>query len=793
MDTHEKSDLLSFDDTDNFDYKEFIGKIINRWYLFLASIAIFLLASYLYLQYTVPVYLVSSKLLVEDQKNSPGGALSNNMISDFSSLFDLPSNAQNEIEILKSRSLMEKVVEQMNLNTSLYKNGRFRLEEVFLDAPFVVKTIYKTDSITKVLYDLKINGQIIHLTNSETGVNIKAKFNDTIKFSEYNLVLEKPAAIAASGNYSLSIVPVDSKVEAMIKNLDAQLSDKQSTTINLTLDYPLPKKGEVILQSLMDNYLKTNLEYKVETADSTVAFINRRLLIVQKELTDVEKNFSGFKSQNSIANVDEQSKALVTSASDYYNQLNTQEIQLSIVEDLEKYISNPANKTIIPSSLTNQDPVFAEAIGRYNELLLERDKLNLSYRDTNPIVISLDNQIQNVKSNLLKSFEAYKQGLQTSKNELKNRSSTFTNQIKSAPEKERVFLDYSRQQNLKQELYLYLLQKKEETMISKTSTISSARIVDNAKSNQVPFKPKHSLVYLVGLALGLILPVSYLAIKDGLSVKIISKQDIDKNTNVPVVAEIGNNSEKNNVVMFENSRSAISEQFRSLRTNLQFLIKQSEPQVIMITSNVSGEGKTFISVNLASSLAISGKKVICLELDLRKPKLSAALDQDHLNGFTNYIVSEENVIKNFIKPTTQHPNLFLMSSGPTPPNPSEILLNEKFLFLINELKKQFDFVIIDSAPVGLVSDALTISNFTDLSLYVLRQNYSLKHSLTNLNELIKSNKLRRTYIVVNDIHASSGGYYGYSNYGYGYGYGYGDYGQENKQTFLSKIKSLFKA
>ncbi len=786
------NDILSIEDSDNFNYKEFLGKIISKWYLLAASVLICLMASLFYIQYATPQYIITSKLLVEDQKNSSGGALSNNMISDFSSLFDLPSNAQNEIDILKSRSLMEKVVQQMNLNVGLYKNGTFRLEELFLNAPFNVKVIYKTDSISPALYNIVINKQSINIKNSKENININSTFNDTVKLEQYDLVFEKKNSLNASGKYKLSVVSIDNRVETLIKNLDVQLSDKQSTTIDISLNYPVSKKGEVILQSLMDNYLKTNLEYKVETADSTVAFINRRLLIVQKELTDVEKDFSGFKSENNIANVEEQSKALVTSASDYYNQLNTQEIQLVVVNDLEKYISNPANKNIIPSSLTDQDPVFADAVGKYNELLLERDKLNLSYKDTNPIVISLDNQIQNVKENLIKSFEAYKKGLQTSKNELKSRSGSINNQIKNAPEKERVFLDYSRQQNLKQELYLFLLQKKEETMISKTSTISSARIIDNAKSDQEPFKPKHSLIYLIGLITGLMIPLVYLSLKDTLSIKIVSKQDIEKLTQVPTVAEIGNNNEKTNIVVFENSRSIISEQFRSLRTNLQYLIKQGEPQVIMITSNVSGEGKTFISLNLGSSLAISGKKVVMLELDLRKPKLSTALDMDNFNGFTNFIVSEKKEISEFIKTTVQDPNLYLISSGPTPPNPSEILLSEKLPDLIEQLKKTFDFIIIDSAPVGLVSDALTIGKFSDLSLYVVRQNYSLKHGLVYLNDLIKNNKLRRSYLVVNDISASSGGYYGYSSYGYGYGYGYGDYGQEVKKSFFSKVAGIFK-
>jgi capsular exopolysaccharide synthesis family protein len=687
---------------------------------------------------------------------------------------------------------MEKVVNQMNLNVILYKRGRFHSLELFKDAPFDVQINYKTDVIIPAVYDIEINDNgTIRLFNKEKSIDANLRFGESVSFQDYNIrFIKKYNYSNNSDKFQLAIVAKDRKVEELSKALDAQLSDKQSTTIDIVLNYPVSTKGEKILQSVMDNYLKGNLENKVKTADSTVAFIDRRLIIVQKELSGVEKDFAGFKRENKIANVDEQSKALVTSASDYFNQLNALEIQLSVINDLEKYIKDPANKTIIPSSLTDQDPVFADAIGKYNDLLLQRDKLNLSYKDTNPIVQSLDNQIADVKTNLVKSFESYKKGLQISETELKNRNSRFTNEIQSVPEKERVFLDYSRQQNLKQELYLYLLQKREETMISKTSTISSTRIIDDAKSDFEPYTPKHKLIYLIGLAIGIIIPLSYISIVDSLNVKIISKQDVEKYSQIPIVAEIGNNNDKSNLVVVENSRSIISEQFRSLRANLQYLIKQGESQVIMVTSSMSGEGKTFISVNLGSVLALSGKKVVFLELDLRKPKLSSSLNKDNSNGFTNYVVSENNNIDTLIKPI--HENLFLVSSGSVPPNPAEILLSEKFADLITKLKQRFDFIIIDSAPVGLVSDALIIEKFVDLNLYVIRQNYTLKHSLINLNELINAHKLKRSYLIVNDIQTTKGGYYGYGYAGYGYGYGYGNYGQETEKSIFDNLKSKFK-
>jgi tyrosine-protein kinase Etk/Wzc len=794
MDNNRNNPTGDFMDEKDFDYKELLGKILDNWYLFIIGVTICLLGSYFYAKYATTSYKINSKLLVEDQKNSPSSGSGVAMMSDFSSLFDLPSNALNEIDIIKSRTMMAQVVDQLNLNVVLYHNEGWKLVELYDKAPFNVKINYKTDSITNTIYDLKIapNG-IIHLINSKDDIDITSKFGETVKLGQYDLIFEKKNTLAnISGSYKLGVQSKDSRTEGLMKALDAQLSDKQSTTINLTLTYPVSGKGEVILQQLMIDYIQANLENKVRTADSTIAFVDRRLVGVSLELNNIEKQFESFKSENNLANVEEQSKALVGASSDYFNQLNVQEIQLTVINDLEKYIKDPSNKTIIPSSLTDQDPVFADAIGKYNELLLERDKLDLSYKDDNPVVKSLDDQISNVKSNLLKSFAAYKRGLQISKNELNTRNQFFTKKIKEVPEKERVFLDYSRQQTLKQELYLYLLQKREETAISKTSTISSIRIIDSAKSDNEPFKPKHSLIYLIGLAIGIIIPLSYVSIRSSLNIKIVSKSDIEKHTQIPIVAEIGNSTENNSLVVIENSRSVISEQFRSLRTNLQYLIKSKDTQVIMLTSSMSGEGKTFVTINLGGALALSGKKVVFIELDLRKPKLALSLGVDNPFGFTNYVVSEKDDIEQLIKPVPSTENLYLISSGPIPPNPSEILLSEKLGNLIAQLKfeKRFDFIIIDSAPVGLVADGLIIESFVDVNLYVIRQNYTLISSLKNINQLVDTQKLKHTYLVINDIKVSRSGYYGYG-YGQNYGYGYGNYGQETKKTFLEKVKEKF--
>ena len=423
----------------------------------------------------------------------------------------------------------------------------------------------------------------------------------------------------------MSVESVEGKTQQLLKALNVDLTDKKSTTLILTLQYPNPKKGEAILSKLMDLYLKSNMQNKIEIADSTINFIDYRLGIVGKELSGIENNFAKFKQVNNLSDVDEQGKALVENVSTYYNKLNDLELQIALVDDISKFINDPVNKRIIPSSFSVQDPVFADAIGRYNELLVDRDKLLLSYKENNPVVASVDAEIENVRISLLKSFNTYKQGLLVTLKEIKSKNSDLDSQVKSVPQKEKVFLDYTREQNLMEQMYLYLLQKKEETAITKTSTVSTSRIIDPAKSEFLPYEPKVPIILLIGIIIGLLIPSFYLYVKEALNIKIINKSDIESNTRIPTLGEIGNIPNGKSLIVENNSRSILSEQFRALRTNLQFVLSNSKCSVIMVTSSMSGEGKSLITMNLGSIVALSGKKVLLLELDLRKPKQSTKL------------------------------------------------------------------------------------------------------------------------------------------------------------------------
>jgi len=773
----------TFKQDEGLDLKKIVSKFVSHWYLFLLGIFICTSLAFLVILYVTPTYKISSAITVEDNSSDAVGKSLVSSSVDFSDLLGTTSNAYNEIDILKSKYLLTQVVTDLKLNVIIYQKNKLTSTELYDEAPFDVRVVEKKDSIEKRKFNINIINNKVHVTNSYEHIDTVVNFNKTLSTDQFDLFfVKKPKNIDPYG-YKITVESVDSKVDELSKNFDVDLTDKKSTTLALTFDYSNSKKGEVILQKLMDLYLNYNLENKKKIADTTLAFIDNRLKIVATDLSGIETEFSKFKQKNNIYDVVEQSKALVTDVSDYNNKLNDQEVQLSILNDISKYLNNPANKRIIPSSLAVHDPVFAAAVGKYNELLVERDQLSISYKDDNPIIQNLDEQIETARQGLLQSFNSYRKQLVIGINSLKSTNSALLGQVKQVPDKEKTFLDYSRKQNLQQELYLYLLQKHEETAISKTSTLSTARIIDPAKADYLPYRPNKLLVYLLGITFGLLLPWAYLYIKEALNVRILSKEDIEANSNVTILGEIGNNPDAVSFVI-TSGRSIISEQFRALRTNLQFLAKANKSAVIMITSSMSGEGKSFISANLAGVLAMVNKRVVLLELDLRKPKLSNYLGMDNTFGFTNYVISDNIDEEGLVKPTFFSENCFLISSGPIPPNPSELLMSDRLGTLMTYLKKNFDYIIIDSAPIGLVSDAQLLEEYVDVNLYVVREGHTYKSQLNIVNDLVAQKKIKRTYLIVNDITTKRGGYYGY---GYGYN-GYANYSEETVERKWWQIK-----
>jgi tyrosine-protein kinase Etk/Wzc len=697
-----------------FNLRKAVFKYLRYWYWFILAITVAISVAYLYLRYATPIYEVRSTLVIKDDK---GGVSQQNILSELD-IFNTKSNVGDEIEVLKTRSLMEKVVEELKLNISYFALGNIKTNELYKSSPFYISLLTVRDSIPAQQFNLeptKDAGFVLTHNKEKHSYN----FEDTISMPYLTMVVHKNANFPfTESSYLLNIASSDGATDAYLKNVSIILVNKLTNVIEMTMNTTIPAKGEDVLNKLYEVYTRINREDKNKIADSTINFINDRLGRVTDELSDVEKNVEQFKKENSISSdIKEQSSLLLGNISELEKQIIQQEVEINVLESIQEHLKSNIYR-VVPGALIIEDPSYLSMVEKYNSLVLERDNNLQTARENNPLIEGLTTQIQIIRGNLLTSLANIKRGMLIARTELAQKRNQLLSEVNLAPSKERAFMEISRQQEVKKQLYLFLLQKREETAISKSGTLANSRLIDPAKSSRIPFKPNRKAVFILALVAGLIIPTLIIYLKDLLNNKIVSKTDITSATNVTVIGELGHNSTGESVIAKQDSRTALAEQFRLIRTNLQFILKGKENQIILFTSSMSGEGKSFISLNLASSLAISGKKVVLMELDLRKPKISKMLGLRGDVGFTNFVISDipkATILQN----SGIHPNLFVISAGIIPPNPAELILQEKVTQLFNDLREEFDFIIVDTAPVGLVTDALLISKYSDANIYVM--------------------------------------------------------------------------
>ncbi|CAM4109628.1 capsular exopolysaccharide family [Pedobacter westerhofensis] len=765
---------------DSIDLKLVFSKLSDKWMWFVSSVFACLLIAFLYTCYVPPTYQITAKLLVNDDDKGGGLGKQAGSLMDLGGILGSKSSVDNEAEILQTRFLMEQVVRQLQLNIVYqYKNG-FTTRELY-NAPFKLLIVQGVDTISKTQLNIE------PLTNGKLRVISKdferdVKWNETFRIEEVGTVklIQETGVQVPKVNYVIKINSIDERVGMLMSQLLVGVTNKQGTIIDLGLSYALPKKGEDILNALINNYVQTNLGDKNSIADSTYKFIRERINIIASELGDVENEVETFKQNNKLADMSEQSKLLVQNTGEFTTELAKAETQVSILNDLESYLKDQnKNKRVFPTSLLPSDLVFSGMMEQYNSLLLERDKQLLSVTEESPFIHNIDNQISGLRKGILANIQSTKNTFVLTRNKLRTQLSTVETQIGGVPQVEKNYLKLARNQKIKQELYIFLMQKAEETAISKTANLSIAKVIDPPKSQFLPISPKKNVILLAGFVIGLIFPILLIFGLELYNTTISTKDDISKHTQVPVVGEISHNLSMDSMVVANQGRSAISEQFRALRTNLSFYLKDHDQKVILLTSSMSGEGKSFTAVNLGNILALTDKKVVLLEFDLRKPGLSSKLKINNSLGFSNYTINESLKITDILRPLDINKNMSIISSGPLPPNPAETLMSSRTQTLIEELKKQFDYIIIDAPPIGIITDAQLLSQYADVTLYLVRQKVTRKDQLAIVEDLYRNGKMTNLGIVVNDI---------VSKY-YGYGYGYGTYGEEQTQ---SKIQKFFK-
>jgi tyrosine-protein kinase Etk/Wzc len=767
--------------------KDFVFKYIHYIPLFIISVIISLTTAYLYLRYTTPVYNAQATMLI---KNDNNGSKSKD---DLQSLltFQQSNNVNNEIQLLKSRTLSSRVVKALDLQYSYYNIGNIKTSIIYpsSSSPFKMEIIKTSDSTKTIGFNVTM------ISGSEFSLGEKGPvhlFNKVFQLDNDFIKLSKPDTFFARypyKDYQVTWTPLQDAASNIASALTVGQINEMSDVLQLNFKTILPKIGIDVLNTLMIQYREANVEDRNQIASRTITFINDRLSIITNELGDVEKNLQQFKQSNKVVDLQAQSEIFLNNQGELEKQLTTSEVELSVIQYLRDYMSSKNNEfNIVPSSLNLNDPTLIQLVRVYNELQLRRESELKTTTPENQLILNLESQLQKLRADIQETLKNQYAAVKKLNENAKVQIRTYTSTLGTVPLKEKELLEITRQQGIKQQLYLYLLQKREETAISLASTISNSQVVDPATCINIPAEPKPLNIKIIGLLAGLLLPAAFIYIKELLNDKVNSRNDIQKVTDAPIFGEIGHSNDDKVLVVQNNQRNSIAEQFRVIRTNLQYMLNKNDRSVILVTSTFSGEGKTFVSINIGAVMALAGKKTVILEFDIRKPKILTGLQMTKAEGITNFLVGK-NDIEKMLLPVSKVDNLFVLPCGPIPPNPAEILLDERLNDLFAYLKQNFEIVIIDTAPIGLVSDAQILSRFADCTLHVVRLNYTLKKQIQFINELYISSKMPKMALLVNDIKGNTH-YYSYGNTG-GYGYGYG-YGMEEKQGRFARWWSIFK-
>ncbi len=783
-----------------FTPKEFLFKYLVYLPLFIASVTISLALAYIYLRYQVPYYNSSVSILIKDEKNAQPSDALNEIV-----LFKPKTNLANEIEILRSASLMTKVVRAINLNTQYWTEGNVKRSEIYLNRPFYYESISQKDTNTAYTLVLNFNSQgyfkVQGLTNQwyRQGDIIHGLQGD---FRITNIIA---GALNPQYRYIIQWVPPFQMAGGLAAGLNIRQLNRDATILNINIVTEIQKKGLDILNELVKAYNNTIIENKNRVIENTVKFIDGRLILLTSDLGKVEQGLQEFRQKNEIIDIQKQGEVQSDELKSSYEKLGDQEIRLQVIDMVNKYISNPDKRfSLVPSSLGIEDPTLLALITSYNQLQLEREEKLKIMPEANPMIQVLNNQIEKVRLSLLENLANIKRAAETLRNNLLADYNSQRNTIRTIPSKERELQEIQRQQGIKEKLYLFLLQKREESAITVASSISNASSIDPATSSGAPVSPDRTGTFRLALIAGLLLPAGFIYLRELLNDKVTDKADITFATDIPIAGEIGHYKIRDRkadkigdrkLVVGEKDRSIVSEQFRLTRTNLQFFITDKKNPVILVTSSIAGEGKTFTSLNLGGVWALTNKKTVILELDLRKPKISRSLGLFDKKGISNYVIGEagKEQLPILVKDTR---NLYVVPAGPIPPNPTELMLDKKMDELFSYLKSNFDIIIIDSAPMGLVSDAKVLSRFADAIIFVVRQRYTPKKQLEFINELYVKKTFPNLSLLVNDVKLNgANSYYGY---GYSYGYGYGNkmtynysYSENDKQSWWRQVLQYF--
>ena len=787
-------------DEEKINYQELLFRYIIHWPWFVASVLVCLIGAWVYLHFQTPVYQVSASIMIKDDKKGSGSTDLGNL--GIGGVITSTQGIDNEIEVLRSKTILKEVVNNLELYITYYDEDEFPEKELYQTSPVIVNlTAQEADKLPgSALLAMKLSPEGVLDVNLKVGLNEynqrfeklpavlptdAGTFGFALKDSlsggqmeghkgerHIRAVVSRPFGVAKGYQGALSIAPTSRTTSVAVVSL-------MNTNIQRARDF---------INKLMEMYNRNTNNDKNKVAEKTREFINERIKIIDEELGSTEDKLEAFKRNAGLTDISSDAQLAVSGNAEYEKRRVDNGTQINLVRDLIKYINNPLNEyELLPGNIGLSDAGLTTQIGRYNELIIERKRLLRTSTESNPMIVNLDTSIRAMKSNVQAAINGTLQGLLIVKADLEREAGRFSRRISDAPGQERQYVSIARQQEIKAGLYLMLLQKREENAITLAATANNAKIIDEPVATGGPLSPKPNMIYMIALVLGVGMPVGVIFLIGLTKFKIEGRGDVEKLTRLPIVGDVPLTNEKaGSIAVFENQNTLMSETFRHIRTNLQFML-ENDQKVILVTSTVSGEGKSFISSNLAISLSLLGKRVVIVGLDIRKPGLNKIFNIPRKEqGITQYLSNPEKNLIDFVQPSDVSKNLYILPGGTVPPNPTELLARDGLDKAIETLKKNFDYVILDTAPAGMVTDTLLIGRVADLSVYVCRADYSRKAEFTLINELAADNKLPNICTIINGLDLKKkkyGYYYGYGKYGkyygygkrYGYGYGYGEH------------------
>ncbi len=748
--------------------KDLFYKYIRFLPLFVISVALCLFVAYLYLRWATLVYSATATMSIQDERNARGA----NDRFDQIIQADNNKNIANEIEYIRSRQIMARVVKSLNLNFTYMAIGNIKELNIYKSSPFMVEAFEIRDSLSSFTLDIDFENQNSFRVNKGGPFTYGQVFEN--QYGVFRIKKNQPGEVGKE--YKVIWRPTNS-VASELSQLS--VAPKQGTGILvLQFESTNPQLAADVVNQVMAEYQQATVEDKNQSTQNRLAYIDKVKELNERQIDSIIGVQIAYVKREGVIDPAVQSSMNFAQIEKIREETKLQQMKLGNVYQIESYIRNKRGEVPVPSSLGLEDMTLNESVTAYNKAQLELNALLESAPPGNAKVKQQQAIVDQLQNNILESLRNVKASYNAAIGSLQGISGAAQAQLRSMPEKNQALADIQRQLESKLVVYNTLLEKREEAAMALASTISDIKVLTEASPNNSPIKPNRRNTQLLAIFVGILLPALFIFVIELLNDKVTTRHDIEKITGATIIGEVGHSYGRQNLVVTGNNRSVVAEQFRIIRSNLQYVLNHIPNPVILVTSSFSGEGKSFISTNIGAVMAVAGKRTIILEFDIRKPKILSHLNLPKKPGLTNYLLGKAK-LEDLPIPIEGSENLFVLACGPVPPNPAEILLDPKLDELFTFLRENFDAVIMDTAPVGMVSDAMTLSKYANATMYIVRQGHTFKKQVGLIDEFYTQGKLPKLSIILNDVKIRSGyGYYGYGRYGYGYGYGSGYFDDE---------------